>query len=159
MSTPSLTIIHSAFLEGFKAGSRGGQSIDAAWDSFSNSVADEMSFREAWEQIYPEGKPSEAVRRANKLLLSITGREGGCPRINWYLLRNRIADALTPIGDADAHLIAASPDLLEALKKAEETLKTASRQLTEDHRMVLMGRGWGWRTLAAVEAAISKATA
>lgn len=45
-----------------------------------------------------------------------------------------------------------------ALEKAYETLKIASRQLTEDHRMVLMGRAWGWRTLAILESAIKKAS-
>jgi hypothetical protein len=34
------------------------------------------------------------IRKANEILLSITGQEGGSPRINWYFLRNRIADAL-----------------------------------------------------------------
>lgn len=48
-------------------------------------------------------------------------------------------------------------ELLDALKRANDALKTASRQLTEDHRMVLMGRGWGWRTLALVEGVIAKA--
>lgn len=51
----------------------------------------------------------------------------------------------------------AAPDLLTAAKEALSTLKTASRQLTEDHKMVLMGRGWGWKTLANLEGAISKA--
>lgn len=48
-------------------------------------------------------------------------------------------------------------DLLETLKSAYELLQTASRQLTEDHKMVLMGRGWGWRTLATIEGVIAKA--
>lgn len=47
--------------------------------------------------------------------------------------------------------------LLDASKKALSTLRLASRQLTEDHRMVLCGRGWGWRTLAELEGAIAKA--
>ena len=47
---------------------------------------------------------------------------------------------------------------LEALEKAYETLKIASRQLTEDHRMILMGRAWGWRTLNVLESAIEKAS-
>jgi cell division protein FtsB len=48
---------------------------------------------------------------------------------------------------------------LAALKEAHATLKTASRQLTEDHKMVLMGRGWGWRTLATIEGVIAKSEA
>lgn len=57
----------------------------------------------------------------------------------------------------DARLIATAPDLLAALKDAQKTLQTASRQLTEDHKMVLMGRGWGWKTMATIEGAIAKA--
>lgn len=48
---------------------------------------------------------------------------------------------------------------LAALKEAHATLKTASRQLTEDHKMVLMGRVWGWRTLATIEGVIAKSEA
>ena len=48
-------------------------------------------------------------------------------------------------------------ELLAALKAAHSVLQTASRQLTEDHKMVLMGRGWGWRTLATIEGVIAKA--
>lgn len=51
-----------------------------------------------------------------------------------------------------------SSDLLEALKQAHDLLKEASRQLTEDRRMFLMGRGWGWREIAIIEGAIAKAT-
>lgn len=58
---------------------------------------------------------------------------------------------------ANAHLIAAAPEMLVALKDAQKTLQTASRQLTEDHKMVLMGRGWGWKTIATIEGAIAKA--
>lgn len=62
-----------------------------------------------------------------------------------------------PKMEANAKLIAAAPDLLAALKDAQKTLQTASRQLTEDHKMVLMGRGWGWKTIATIEGAIAKA--
>lgn len=78
---------------------------------------------------------------------------------------NRVIASFDDDGDgageqsiADAHLIAAAPELLEALKAAHKDLKTASRQLSEDHKLVLSGRGWGWRTLAIIEGAIAKAT-
>lgn len=48
---------------------------------------------------------------------------------------------------------------LAALKEVHTTLKTASRQLTEDHKMVLMGRAWGWKTLARIEGVIAKSEA
>jgi hypothetical protein len=38
--------------------------------------------------------PEDIVRLATDTLLSITGSEGGCPRVNWYLLRNRVASAI-----------------------------------------------------------------
>lgn len=37
MNTTSFNPFQSAFIEGFKAGSRGGQPIDVAWGSFSES--------------------------------------------------------------------------------------------------------------------------
>lgn len=57
----------------------------------------------------------------------------------------------------DADLIAAAPDLLDAAKEALSVLRTASCQLSEDHRLVLGGRRWGWRTIAKLEGLIDKA--
>lgn len=53
----------------------------------------------------------------------------------------------------------ASSEFLPALKDAHKVLLTASKQLSEDHRLVLSGRGWGWKTIAAVEGVIAKAEA
>lgn len=84
-------------------------------------------------------------------------------QIVWSSPENRVCFLAHSNGEhperdfANGRLIAASPELLAALKEAFDTLKTASRQLTEDHRMVLMGRAWGWRTLATIEGAIAKA--
>ena len=47
-------------------------------------------------------------------------------------------------------------ELLGALKVALGALKTASRQLTEDHKAVLKG-AWGGSAIEAAEAAIAKA--
>lgn len=58
---------------------------------------------------------------------------------------------------SDAQLVAISPDLLDAAKEALSVLRSASRQLSEDHRLVLGGRGWGWRTIAKLEGLIAKA--
>ncbi|MBZ5761532.1 hypothetical protein LAV84_18550 [Rhizobium sp. VS19-DR104.2] len=59
--------------------------------------------------------------------------------------------------EANARLIVASPDLLKVMKEALEALRSASRALTEDQKMILMGRAWGWKTLARIEGAIAKA--
>lgn len=53
-------------------------------------------------------------------------------------------------------LIAAAPELLEALKHALGALKAASRQLTDDHKTVLRG-AWAGTAIEAAEAAIAKA--
>lgn len=57
----------------------------------------------------------------------------------------------------DARLIAASKELLDAVQSGLKVMKVASRQLSEDHKMILSGRGWGWQTIAKMEGAITKA--
>jgi hypothetical protein len=59
---------------------------------------------------------------------------------------------------ANARLVAAAPDLLEASRLALNALVIASRQLTEDHKMVLKGQGWAAQDIASLRAAIAKAT-
>ncbi len=57
-----------------------------------------------------------------------------------------------PVGEANARLIAAAPDLLEALKGLDEAYCRASHDLTRDERME------DRRRLIAARAAIAKAT-
>lgn len=57
---------------------------------------------------------------------------------------------------ATGRLIAAAPELLDAVRDALAVLRTASKQLSEDHRLVLSGRGWGWQTLAKLEGIVAK---
>ena len=59
---------------------------------------------------------------------------------------------------ANARLLAAAPDLLEAAVKAEMALSAASRMLTEDCRTALNGKDWGGRELSALRTAIARAT-
>ena len=58
---------------------------------------------------------------------------------------------------ANARLIAAAPDLLEALKDTLGTLRSASRALTDANKLVLGGKQWGERDIARIEAVIAKA--
>jgi hypothetical protein len=71
-------------------------------------------------------------------------------------IRQLVATAQGTNWIANARLIAAAPELLGALKVALGALKTASRQLTEDHKAVLKG-AWGGSAIEAAEAAIAKA--
>ena len=66
-------------------------------------------------------------------------------------------DPKTGEGYFDAKLLGAAPELYWALKESLQALNVASRQLTDDHKMVLSGRQWGWRTAATIEAALAKA--
>lgn len=61
-----------------------------------------------------------------------------------------------PKAVANAHLVAAAPDMKEALKAALETLKSASMALSGTNRTFVSGRGWGWMTIARIESAIAK---
>lgn len=63
-----------------------------------------------------------------------------------------------PNGAERARLIASAPDLLEASRLALNALVIASRQLTEDHKMVLEGKGWAAQDIASLRAAIARAT-
>ncbi len=45
----------------------------------------------------------------------------------------------------------------EALEKAQKTLQRASRELSENHRLILQGKRWGGETLDAIDAALDKA--
>ena len=64
----------------------------------------------------------EAVRLATDLLLSITGQEGGQPRINWYLLRNRIADAFAKLSPS-SHPRSPAPKALEWIKHVRSSVE------------------------------------
>lgn len=43
----------------------------------------------------------------------------------------------------------------EALEAARDTLSAASRQLTDDHKIVLGGKRWGETTIAKIDAALA----
>jgi predicted YcjX-like family ATPase len=47
-------------------------------------------------------------------------------------------------------------EVVEALKLAYQTLKSASRQLTEEHKYTLGGKAWGQTTLEAIENALAQ---
>jgi hypothetical protein len=72
-----------------------------------------------------------------------------------------VAFVIGACGDHDesrARVIVAAPELLSAAQNALKALECASRQLTEDHKMVLKGKSWGSRDIDALRAAIAKAT-
>ena len=52
-------------------------------------------------------------------------------------------------------LLASERGMREALEKAQKTLQRASRELSENHRLVLQGKRWGGETLDAIDAALS----
>lgn len=51
----------------------------------------------------------------------------------------------------------AAPELLEALEATLDGLRRASRQLSDDHKMVLNGKPWGGLLIDNAERAIAKA--
>lgn len=75
-----------------------------------------------------------------------------------HVAHEGITAALAHITDLEARLAAAEAGenaLAGALRGAVDTLRGASRQLTEFHRGSLKGRVWGQMTLEIVSAALA----
>lgn len=66
-----------------------------------------------------------------------------------------IVATFPPKALANAHLVAAAPDMKIALKSALEALKTASSHLSGQRDANASGRGWAWMTIARIECAIA----
>lgn len=62
-----------------------------------------------------------------------------------------------PIRVARALLSTSSAErgMREALEMAQKTLRRASRELSENHRLILQGKRWGGETLDAIDAALT----
>lgn len=59
------------------------------------------------------------------------------------------------ITESQSKTAQALDEIEAALAEANKTLQTASRQLTQDHRMVLNGREWGHKTMTRVYDALT----
>lgn len=72
------------------------------------------------------------------------------------ICQNQFCSALN--SQENGRLIAAAPELLSALALCLSALETASRQLTEEHRLVLNGKVWGDTAINTAILVIAKAT-
>lgn len=71
------------------------------------------------------------------------------------VLWNMHSNACLEAADLLLSTSSAERGMREALEKARETLGRASRELSENHRLILQGKRWGGETIDALDAALS----